>query len=107
MSQIKDDLICEIIRLSQTNLLLKKGAVPDPGGEDDSGVVEWIRNNAAPYRQHFVLKLETLSSAELGDLLKQLRGSEKNLDEILSMGSLYNERGSVKNNNITSSAVKK
>ncbi|NIQ01743.1 MAG: hypothetical protein GWM98_16255, partial [Nitrospinaceae bacterium] len=50
MSQIKDDLICEIIRISQTNLLGKKTAESreDPG---EGNVLEWIKNNAASYRR--------------------------------------------------------
>ena len=52
MSRIKDDLVCEIIRVSQTNLLAKKKAECNEESEDDI-IVEWIRRNAASYRENY------------------------------------------------------
>ena len=49
MSQVKEDLICEIIRLSQTNLLDKKCANQNRETQEQIAV-EWIRKNAADYR---------------------------------------------------------
>ena len=82
MSRIKDDLVCEIIRVSQTNLLGKKKAECDEGSGDDV-VMDWIRCNAASYREGFKECLDSYSAAELGDMLKMLTHSKKDLDEIL------------------------
>ncbi len=83
MSQIKDDLICEIIRISQTNLLGKKTAESreDPG---EGNVLEWIKNNAASYRRNFMGRLEGFSATELSEILNKLTRSGKDLSEILN-----------------------
>ena len=57
MNQVKEDLICEIIRLSQTNLLDKKCANKN-GEKKEQIVVEWIRKNAADYRTDYQSRLD-------------------------------------------------
>ncbi len=84
MSRIKDDLICEIIRVSQTNLLGRKQS-EENGGE--SSVVEWIRKNAANYRRVFMDRLAEFSTSELGDILNQLTRTGKDLNQILEGSS--------------------
>ncbi|KMP10350.1 hypothetical protein UR09_06530 [Candidatus Nitromaritima sp. SCGC AAA799-A02] len=82
MSQIKDDLICEIIRVSQTNLLAKKkNQSHRESGEEV--VLDWIRCNAASYRADFKVCLEPYSTGELGDMLSELTQSQKDLSDIL------------------------
>jgi hypothetical protein len=84
MSQIKTDLICEIIRLSQTNLLSEKKRVHcNESDHDERAVVDWIKNNAASYREHFMSQLEGYSATELGEILKALTASKKDLDQVL------------------------
>ena len=88
MSRIKDDLVCEIIRVSQTNLLAKKKAEScDESGEDN--VMEWIRCNAASYREDYKECLNAYSSVELGDMLNMLTHSRKDLGEILKKYPQY------------------
>jgi len=82
MSRIKDDLVCEIIRVSQTNLLGKKKAECSLKSGDDV-VMDWVRNNAASYRKDFKEYLDFYSSAELGEMLSELTQSNKDLSEIL------------------------
>lgn len=82
MSRIKDDLVCEIIRVSQTNMLGKKRAGCN-GESGDDVVMDWIRCNAASYREGFKECLNLYSAAELGDMLSELTQSEKDLSEIL------------------------
>ena len=82
MSQIKDDLICEIIRVSQTNLLKKKRA-QSSGKSGEKVVLDWIRCNAASYREDFIVCLKPYPAAELGDMLSELTRSGKDLNEIL------------------------
>ena len=82
MSRIKDDLVCEVIRVSQTNLLKKKKAECIEKSEDDI-VLSWIRSNAADYRENFKECLSSYSSAELGEMLSELTQSRKDLSEIL------------------------
>ena len=82
MSQIKDDLICEIIRVSQTNLLGRKQSQAEVSGGED-GVVDWIKNNAANYRESFMASLEAFSARELGGILSKLTGSGKDLNQVL------------------------
>ncbi len=84
MSRLKDDLICEIIRVSQTNLLGKKQS-EENGGE--SGVVEWIRKNAADYRRIFMDRLDSFSTSELGEILSQLNQTGKDLNQLLEGSS--------------------
>ena len=82
MNQIKDDLICEIIRVSQTNLLKKKRA-QSSGKSGEKVVLDWIRCNAASYREDFIVCLKPYPAAELGNILSELTQSEKDLSEIL------------------------
>ena len=82
MSRIKDDLVCEVIRVSQTNLLKKKKAECIEKSEDDI-VLSWIRSNAADYRENFKERLDSYSTAELGEMLSELTQSKKDLSEIL------------------------
>lgn len=82
MSRVKEDLICEIIRLSQTNLLDKKCASQN-GEKQEQIAVEWIRNNAADYRTDFQSRLDIFSASKLGEILKTLSNSEKDLSDIL------------------------
>ena len=88
MSQIKADLICEIIRLSQTNLLDKKCANMSCETQEQVAV-DWIRKNAADYRVDFQTRLNTYSASRLGEILRDLTESGKDLNEILK------ENGSV------------
>ena len=82
MNPIKEDLISEIIRVSQTNLLGKcegkKGS-----DEHERDCVDWIRKNAAKYRKHFHDRLGELSAQDLGGILKELKASTKDLNDIL------------------------
>jgi hypothetical protein len=82
MSRIKDDLVCEVIRVSQTNLLKRKKAECIEKSEDDI-VLSWIRSNAADYRENFKERLGSYSTAELGEMLSELTQSKKDLSEIL------------------------
>ena len=82
MSRIRDDLVCEIIRVSQTNLLGKKKAECSEESADDV-VMDWIRSNAASYRKNFKECLDSYSTAELGNMLSMLTHSKKDLGEIL------------------------
>jgi hypothetical protein len=82
MSQIKDDLICEIIRLSQTNLLGRKRL--DENGEcDEQKILEWIQKNAKEYRENFQVRLSEFSTSELSEILKKVSATGKELCEIL------------------------
>ena len=82
MSLIKADLICEIIRLSQTNLLDKKCANMSCDTQEQVAV-DWVRKNAADYRLDFQSRLEVYSATRLGEILKDLTGTGKDLNEIL------------------------
>ena len=82
MSRIKADLICEIIRLSQTNLLDKKCANMSCDTQEQVAV-DWVRKNAADYRLDFQSRLEVYSATRLGKILKDLTGTGKDLNEIL------------------------
>ena len=82
MSRIKADLICEIIRLSQTNLLDKKCANMSCDTQEEVAV-DWVRKNAADYRLDFQSRLEVYSATRLGEILKDLTGTGKDLNEIL------------------------
>ena len=88
MSQIKAALICEIIRLSQTNLLDKKCANMSCETQEQVAV-DWIRKNAADYRVDFQTRLNTYSASRLGEILRDLTESGKDLNDILK------ENGSV------------
>ena len=82
MSIIKADLICEIIRLSQTNLLDKKCANMSCDTQEQVAV-DWVRKNAADYRVDFQSRLEVYSATRLGEILKDLTGTGKDLNGIL------------------------
>ena len=82
MSLIKADLICEIIRLSQTNLLDKKCANMSCDTQEQVAV-DWVRKNAADYRVNFQSKLEVYSATRLGEIFKDLTDTGKDLNEIL------------------------
>ena len=82
MSLIKADLICEIIRLSQTNLLDKKCANMSCDTQEQVAV-DWVRKNAADYRVDFQSKLEVYSATRLGEIFKDLTATGKDLNEIL------------------------
>ncbi|MFQ5451520.1 MAG: hypothetical protein ACE5E9_12905 [Nitrospinaceae bacterium] len=96
MSQIKNDLISEIIRVSQTNLLGKKRS--EEKDNEEKSVLEWIRNNAANYRESFMNRLDTFSATELGEILNKLTRSGKDLSQILEgpSGSARNSSHPVK-----------
>ena len=81
MSRIKEDLICEIIRLSQTNLLDKKCANMSCDTQEQVAV-DWVRKNAADYRLDFQSKLEVYSATRLGKILKDLTDTGKDLNDI-------------------------
>ncbi len=85
MSPLKKDLICEIIRTSQTNLLEKKRTESDSDcEEDDAGILAWIQQHAAEYRSFFGDRLEELSPTELGSLLRKLKDNpQSELSRIL------------------------
>ena len=82
MSQVKEDLICEIIRLSQTNLLDKKCA-NQKGETKEQIAVDWIRKNAEGYRSDFQSRLDVFPASKLGEILKTLSSSGKDLSDIL------------------------
>ena len=85
MSPIKEGLISEIIRISQKNLLGKNeswGAAQSD--EHERSCVEWVKKNAAMYRKHFYDRLGVCSCQELGDILKELSESKKDLSEIFN-----------------------
>ena len=81
MSRIKEDLICEIIRLSQTNLLDKKCANMSCDTQEQVAV-DWVRKYAADYRLGFQSKLEVYSATRLGEILKDLTDTGKDLNDI-------------------------
>ena len=84
MSEIKEDLVCEIIRLSQTNLLDRKCANMSAETQDQVAV-DWIQKNAAKYRVDFQSRLEVYSASQLSEILKELTVSEKDLNDILKV----------------------
>ena len=83
MSQIKDDLICEIIRVSQTNLLGKKQSEADGQSKGEESILDWIKCNAASYRESFRVHLNAFSATELGEILSMLTVSGKDLSQVL------------------------
>lgn len=86
MTRIKEDLICEIIRLSQTNLLSRKKA-EGINGNGEQIVLDWINKNAKGYRNRNGARLGSFSASELAEMLQELKGSKKDLDEILETSS--------------------
>lgn len=83
MSQIKEDLICEIIRLSQANLLDKKCANMSCEAQEEVAV-DWVRKNAADYRVGYHSRLDAYSASKLGEILKDLSQTGKELSDILA-----------------------
>ena len=75
MSQVKEDLICEIIRLSQTNLLDKKCANQNSEKQEQIAV-DWIRKNAAEYRTNFQSRLDIFPASLFGDIPAKKRLSD-------------------------------
>ena len=53
------------------------------GESEDEFVMDWIRCNAANYRESFKECLRSYSAAELGNMLSELTQSRKDLSEIL------------------------
>ena len=92
MTQIKSDLICEIIRKSQTRFLNKKGWTADRSEACEQSVLEWVKNNACGYRNHYKQQLEAYSSGELSEILKCLNESDKDLNDILNETSGFIEK---------------
>jgi len=45
--------------------------------------VDWVRKNAADYRVDFQSRLEVYSATRLGEILKDLTGTGKDLNGIL------------------------
>ncbi len=85
MQQIKSDLICEIIRASQTNLLEKKKRAAENGSDDDDRcVTDWILKHARHYRERFCEELESCACKELSEILKELTHSKTDLEEMLA-----------------------
>ena len=92
MTQIKSDLICEIIRKSQTRFLEKKGWLADHSEACEQSVTEWVKNNAQGYRDHFKRQLDSYSTGELSDIMKCLNESDKDLNDILNKAPAFVER---------------
>ena len=85
MTQIKSDLICEIIRKSQTHFLGKKDwGSPTLSEACEKSLVAWVKDNAQKYREHYKKELSQYSSAELGGILKTLDEQGKDLNDILN-----------------------
>ena len=79
MDPIKYDLVNEVIRVSQTNLLAKQ----HENQPEETAVLNWIQKNAASYREHYNKSLEGFSNEKLCGMLKELSGSGKILDDVL------------------------
>ena len=92
MTQIKSDLICEIIRKSQTRFLNKKGWTAERSEACEQSVLEWVKNNACGYRNHYKQQLEAYSTGELSELLKCLNETDKDLKDILNTAPAFVEK---------------
>lgn len=92
MNQIKSDLICEIIRKSQTRFLNKKGWTAERSEVCEQSVLKWVKNNACGYRNHYKQQLEAYSTGELSEILKTLNESDKDLKDILSTAPAFVEK---------------
>lgn len=92
MIQIKSDLICEIIRQSQTRFLEKKGWMADRSEACERSVLAWVKNNARGYRDHYKHQLEAFSCGELADIMKGLSESDKDLNDILNKAPAFVEK---------------
>ena len=56
--------------------------------------VDWIRKNAADYRANFQSRLDVYSASRLSEILKDLRKTGKDLNDILEdNNSSLNDRG--------------
>mgnify|MGYP006092276941 CR=1 FL=1 len=80
MDPIKYDLVNEVIRVSQNNVLAKQQKTES----GELAVLDWIQKNAASYRDHYNKSLEGFSNQELCGMLKELSESEKILDDVLT-----------------------
>ena len=92
MTQIKSDLICEIIRKSQTRFLNKKGWTAERSEACEQSVLEWVKNNACGYRNHYKQQLGAYSTGELSEILKDLNASDKDLNDILNEAPAFVEK---------------
>ena len=92
MTQIKSDLICEIIRKSQTQFLNKKGWTAERSEACEQSVLEWVKNNAYDYRNHYKQQLEAYSTGELSEILKYLNEFDKDLNDILNKAPAFVEK---------------
>jgi len=92
MTQIKSDLICEIIRKSQTHFLEKKGWTANGSEECQECVLEWVKNNARGYRDYYKHQLESYSTGELSEILKSLNETDKDLRDILNKVPAFVEK---------------
>jgi hypothetical protein len=92
MTQIKSDLICEIIRKSQTRFLNKKGWTAERSEACEQSVLEWVKNNACDYRNHYKQQLESYSTGELSEFLKCLNEFDKDLNDILNKAPAFVEK---------------
>ena len=92
MTQIKSDLICEIIRKSQTRFLNKKGWTAELSEASEQSVLEWVKNNACSYRNHYKEQLKSYSTGELSEILKCLNESDKDLKDILDKAPAFIEK---------------
>ncbi len=92
MTQIKSDLICEIIRKSQTRYLNKKGWTAERSEACEQSVLEWVKNNACGYRNHYKQQLEAYSTGELSEILKCLNETDKDLKDILNVAPAFVEK---------------
>ena len=92
MTQLKSDLICEIIRKSQTRFLNKKGWTAERSETCEQSVLEWVKNNACGYRNHYKQQLEAYSSGELSEILKSLNESDKDLNDLLNKSPAFIEK---------------
>jgi len=93
MHQLKSDLICEIIRNSQSNLLEKRKAAAEISSDEyEKDVTDWVCNNARNYREHFCCVLENYSFQKLSEILKELSCTNKDLEEIVNGNQVLSDR---------------
>lgn len=92
MTQVKSDLICEIIRKSQTRFLNKKGWTAERSEVCEQFVLEWVRNNARDYRNHYKQQLEACSTGKLSEVMKCLNETDKDLKDILNDAPAFVEK---------------